>query len=246
MYSRELIEEQAFLGAAAELKNVCKVQPLTISEIISMGTDKYYQYLGLLLLDEVTIQKMIKEQSQQEIPLEDIKPLQYLLQNAEMNDQFLLELMTAFSIFIKEEILLLPKINSIVVGNPKNKRLITMDNFVDFQFILRVQNNREVPELPPENESEIAKKFRLKREARDAAKKKQQQKNGSSTSFVDLLVVGEVFGIDVNNKTLFAFYKLLERYQAREKWDNDIQMLCAGADSQKIKTKYWGGNLKDE
>jgi hypothetical protein len=32
----------------------------------------------------------------------------------------------------------------------------------------------------------------------------------------------------------------------KEKWEQDIQMICAGADSKKIKTKYWGESLDDK
>lgn len=59
---------------------------------------------------------------------------------------------------------MLPSINAIVIGNPKDKRLITNDNFSDFQTILRIQNRRKVPEPPPENESAFAKRMRLMKE----------------------------------------------------------------------------------
>ena len=45
---------------------------------------------------------------------------------------------------------------------------------------------------------------------------------------------------------LYAFYNLLRRYQAHEKWTQDLQMICAGADSKKMKTKYWGENPNEE
>ena len=60
------------------------------------------------------------------------------------------------------------------------------------------------------------------------------------------LVIAETFGIDYTHKTLYAFYGLIQRHQAREKWNQDIQMLCAGADSKKLKTKYWGESLKEK
>jgi hypothetical protein len=61
--------------------------------------------------------------------------LEYLLQSAANDDMFLLELKDAFSTFIKEEVLLLPKINSVLVGGAaavEEKRLITPKNFKDF------------------------------------------------------------------------------------------------------------------
>ena len=242
----ESIKEQAFVGVPSPLENVCLITPPTIKEIVTMGTYKYNTILGLLLLTEVDIMQIIKEQTDKDVNIEDIKPLEYLLQSASYNDMFFLVLEEAFSTFIKEELILLPKINSVLVGPMTQRRLITESNFRDFQDILRIQNKKEIKEAPPENESEIARKFRLKREARDAIKRKQKEKNGEQQSLLDLFEIAETFGIDYKNKTIFAFYNLLTRHQRKEKWDQDIQMLCAGADSQKLKTKYWGVGSKDE
>lgn len=242
----EIIKEQAYVGAPSTLKGICKIKALELEAILTMGTDIYNSYLGLLLLTEVDIAKIVKDKTGEEPKIEEIHTLSYLLQSAAHNDMFLLELQRAFSTFLTEEILLLPKINAVLVGPKEQRRLITEENFADFQDILRIQNRREVKEAPPENESAIARKFRLKREARDAAKKKQQQKNGEGQSLVELLEIAETFGIDYKHKTLYAFYGLIQRHQAREKWNQDIQMLCAGADSKKLKTKYWGESLKEK
>lgn len=242
----ETIKEQAYVGVPSVLTGVCRIVPRTMYDIIEMGTDNYDERLGLLLLTETDIAKIIKEKTGQEPKIEEIYPLSYLLQSTAYDDMFLLKLQSAFSTFIQEDILLLPKINSVLVGPPQEKRLITEKNFMDFQDILRIQNRKEVKEAPPENESAIARKFRLKREARDAAKRKQQAKKGDGQSLSELLEIAETFGIDYAHKTLYAFYGLIQRHQAREKWNQDIQMLCAGADSKKLKTKYWGESLKEK
>ena len=206
-----------------------------------MGSDKYSQRLGLLLLTETEIQKILKDKQISPHEFGDTRPLPYLLKNATMSERFSLDLNAAFSTFIKkEEILLLPKINAVLVGPMTEKRLITQENFNDFQTILRLQNRREVPEPPPENETPIARKMRLAREMRDAVKRKQQQKDGGSQELADLLEIAKVFGIDYLNESIYSFYGLIQRYQRKEKWDQDLQMLCAGADSSKIKAKYWG------
>lgn len=242
----EVIQEQAYAGVPSSFSNICKVYPLTLYEIIEMGTNKYNSKLGLLLLTEVDIAKTIKEKTGEEPDIEQIHPLSYLLTSALYDNLFSLELQASFSTFVKEDVLLLPKINAVLIGNPKDKRLITEQNYGDFQDILRIQNKKNIREAPPENESPIARKFRLKREARDAAKQKQQEKQGNKQSLVELLEIAETFNIDYKNKTIFAFHNLIKRHQAKEKWDQDIQMLCAGADSTKLKTKYWGESLKDK
>ena len=140
--------------------------------MLELGSDEYSKRLNLLLLTESDVEKIITDKGMDPSKFGDLHPLIYLLRNAEISDMFLLELEAAFSTFIKEDILLLPKINAVLVGPMTEKRLITKDNYEDFQTILRLQNRKEVPEPPPENESPQAKKMRLLREKRDAVKRK--------------------------------------------------------------------------
>lgn len=242
----ENIKAQTYLGAPSQLKGVCKIYPFTMKEIAMMGITEYNMKLGVLLLTEVEIANLIKEKTGEEIAIEQLHPLSYLLASSEIDDMFFLELQNIFSTFVKEEVLLLPKINSVLVGPPEQKRLITEANYKDFQDILRIQNRKEFVEPPPENESPGQRKMRLLREKVAAVKKKQAQKNGDEKTLVELLEVAETYGIDVQNHTLYAFYSLLRRHQLREKWEQDIQVICAGADSKKIKTKYWGERLDEE
>ena len=242
----EEIKEQAYLGVPSILNNVCSVKPFTIEEIVKMGTSKFNSYLSLLLLTETDIVELIKEKTGEEIPIEEVQPLKYLLQSAAQNDTFLLELQLIISTFVQEEVLLLPKINSILVGKPEERRLINNENFRDFQDILRIQNRKEFVTPPPVNETFGERKMRLLREKVAAVKKKQNQKNSNSQPLVELLEIADVYGIDCRNRTLYAFYSLIRRHQLKEKWDQDIKMICAGADGKKIKTKYWGESLEEE
>ncbi len=251
MLSHDEIEEiksQAFIGSPAIFKDICKIYPLSMTEIITMGYGEYSRRLGTLLLTETDIQKIIKEKIGKEIPLEEIYPLQYLLQSADQSDIFSLELSTMFTTFLQEDVLLLPQINAIQVGDYKQgKRLITEENFRDFQDILRIQNRKEVKAAPPKDETYGERKMRLLREKVAETKRRQAKKGkGDEMSFAAQLEIASVFGIDIKSCTFYAFYGLLRRYQAKEKWNNDIQMLCAGADSNKIKTKYWGESSLDD
>lgn len=251
MLSVEQIEDikaQAFAGVPTELEGVCKIYPLTMREILKIGYSQYMGRLGLLLLSETQIQDIVKEKTKQEISIEQINTFRYLISSAQQNDSFLLDLQLVLSTFIKEEVLILPSINSIVVGSPEDKRLLTTDNFPMFQDILRVQNKIKIKPAPPANETAIERKRRLNAEKVAEIKQKQarQSSNGEESSLVDLLEVASVFGIDWKNESLYAFYSLIKRHQAKEKWDEDIQMLCAGADSSKMNTVYWGENLDKE
>lgn len=241
----EIIKEQAYCGLPSKLPNVCKVYPGMMKEMLEMGSDTYSQRLGLLLLTSSQIDKILAGKNVTDERIKNLHPLEYLLKSAQMDDTFLLELEKAFSTFIKEEVLLLPRMNAVLIGSKVEKRLITKDNFEDFQAILRIQNHKKVPTPPPENESAFEKKMRLAAEMRDEIKRKQEQKNGEVQNLTTLLEIADVFGINYMEKSIYAFYRLIERHQKQEKWNQDIQMLCAGADSNKIKIKYWGLNSKD-
>lgn len=235
----EEIKEQAYCNKPSTFGQIGKVYPYTMNEIIEMGSTKYNGLLGILLLSENDIMRIIKEKTGEEPSPEDVPtPLDYLIHSAALDDMFLLELQLAFSTFFKEEVLILPKLNAVLVGDPAEKRLITFKNFSDFQDILRIQNRRQIKEPPPANETPGQRKMRLLREKVAEAKKKKKEETESS-SLADMLEIAETFGIDLN-KSLYAFYGLLRRNQMREKWNQDLQMICAGADSKSMKTKYWG------
>lgn len=241
----EDIQVQAYKGYPSRLGNICKVYPLKLSEIIEMGESVYNRKVSTLLLTENEVVENIKEKTGEEIPTEKVNVFQYLLLSAEQNDMFFLELQETFSTFIKEEILFLPKINSILVGNPEERRLMTEESFIDFQNILRIQNKKEFAAPPPKDETYGERKMRLLREKVAAVKKKQAQQSGEGQTLLDLLEIADVFGIDTNNCTVLSFYNLIHRNQAKEKWEHDIQLLCAGADPKKIKQEYWGASSKE-
>ena len=67
------------MGFPSRLGDICKIYPLKMKDIIEMGYSEYSRRLGTLLLTEIDIQKIIKEKTKKEIPLEEIEPLTYLL-----------------------------------------------------------------------------------------------------------------------------------------------------------------------
>ena len=97
----ETIKEQAYVGAPSILNGVCKVVPMTMYDIIAMGTNNYNAKLGLLLLTEIDIAKIIKEKTGQEPNIEEIYPLSYLLQSAAYDGMFFIRTPVFFFYFYK-------------------------------------------------------------------------------------------------------------------------------------------------
>jgi hypothetical protein len=162
-----------------------------------------------------------------------------------------MKLQKAFSTFIREKVHFSFDTQEIIVGEDlNNRRVLNKDNFEDFQNILRAQNKLPVPEPIPENESAMARKFRLRREQLAEVKRKQALKNGESVSLLDSISTLVCFNIGVNfqnvgNLTMYQFKELLARAQTKYKYDLDIRMIAAGADPKKIKPKHWFGKLEN-
>ena len=127
-----VIKEQAYAGYPSRLPGVCYVHPVLVGEMLKMGSNVYSSRLGMLLLTSDEIRKIMEEKGVEVNENTDLSPLPFLLKSAQANDSFYLELQAAFATFIKEEITLLPKINSVLIGPMAEKRLITEKNFIDF------------------------------------------------------------------------------------------------------------------
>ena len=89
--------------------------------------------------------------------------------------------------------------------------------------------------------------MRINKQRVAEAKRRQAEKAGKGDSDIQtMLEIAQVYGIDYKNESYYAFYSLLPRYQLYEKWETDMQMICAGADSKKMKTQYWGESSKED
>jgi hypothetical protein len=121
-----VIKEQAYGGYASVLPEICEVSPITVGEMLEMGSDIYSTRLNLLLLTEENITEILEKKNVKVDENTDLSPLSYLMKNAAVSDAFFLELTAAFSTFIKKEaVLLLPKFKAVLVGPPEERRLIT-------------------------------------------------------------------------------------------------------------------------
>jgi hypothetical protein len=252
-----LIDEgKLFFGAAIDFNGIW-IYPLHLNEIIGMGQNTYDEYLSFLAQDIREIQKELKKQGVSENDMPG-SSFEYLMLQAQVsmnfgvdNGTFLMKLQKAFSTFIREKVHFSFDTQEIIVGEDlNNRRVLNKDNFEDFQNILRAQNKLPVPEPIPENESAMARKFRLRREQLAEVKRKQALKNGESVSLLDSISTLVCFNVGVNfqnvgNLTMYQFKELLARAQTKYKYDLDIRMIAAGADPKKIKPKHWFGKIEN-
>ena len=250
--------EELFMGAPYRLGDICKIYQLTLDEIClqekSIGFDKYNYYVNLLTMDMDDILETFKKkgiQVENEM-LEGLTVFSYLMMSAKNDKAFFLDFQKAISTFIKEEILISTKNNMIIVGKPQQRRVIGENEFNEMANVLRAFNKMRIKLPPPENETPMQKRFRLKREMREKVKEKQAKKeDGENIEFADLMSslctmnVG-VTALNIKNFTIYQIKDQLERAQWREKYYTELDMLMAGADSKKIKPIHYVRNLLKE
>lgn len=255
LINEEDIKEKAFMGYPAlfgdKEGDICLIQPLTIGDKVRLG-EKYQFYLSLITMSKEDIEDLlIKKMGTEANDLASITPFEYLMINADANETFLLDLKTAFNTFIRDKVFIIPKAQEVRVGDLSQGRKLTKENFPDFQKIIRIQNHLDMPEEIPENENQMQKKFRLRRKQLKKAKAKQNSKSKDAPTFFDLMSSMCVMQIgvtweNISKMPVYTFYELLSRSQSKEKYEADVQALLAGADSKKIKLKYWIRNNSND
>lgn len=236
------IQQKAFLNLPYAYSTICFVYPLTIQQIVNMGQINYSSYLSILTMDEFDIMNKMKKKHINVNP-EKIVVLKFLIDSAKQSYPFLLEVKSAFRTFIREEVNILFDSYTIVIGDGKDKRFLTLDNFGEFQNIVRVQNRRAVKCDPPPNENPIQKKFRLKAEYRDAIKRSQASNDPDAPDFLALMssfcCYDGVTPEQLSGYSFFAFKIIFERHQLKDKYSIDVKSILAGADPKKVKPKPW-------
>ncbi len=241
MYSSEDVKCLAFMKLPYLYEDICFIHPLSIKEVLSLGS-KYDIYLKILTLDRISIIKMFNQKKIEIEPSQVPDPFEFLLDSALQDDTFLLDIVNAFRTFIQEEVIILCEEKQIIIGSPIDRRIINSKNFGTFSNTLRIQN--KMTEVQPiiENEDPRAKKFREKRELRDAIKQKQESANAPDLSkLLSVLCTygGGITPFNIGELSLYAFYDLTQSNGSKERYEMDMNMICAGADANKVKPKHW-------
>ncbi len=242
-----MIDERIFLRFPISFGDVCKVYPPSVNDVI--GLDVFNTYRAALMLSQEEIEDAyIDDNIEGNIPT----PFQYLLITYyQENDKIKKILEDAFSFFIKEPVAIFPELETIVIGKKEediipdedliNPRVIDANNYFEFQNIIRLSMGLDSVEAPNPNEHPRIKRYKAKMRQRE---KTIARKKANSSSLGNLLSAICCMGIGLNPLNIGEISYasvgwLIETYQGKEAYDVDIRCLLAGADSKKVKPKYW-------
>ena len=245
-----------FIGQPSELKPGIKVYPPTVNEVIT--NTHYNSYCQLLTYSQEEIEDEYIEAKKKldKYPT----PLEFLLNNSYHHKDYERLCKEAFKFFIHKEVTFLYEQKLIIIGNISEvvKKvesindlvLITEKDFFDFQNLIRECIGKK--SIQPYNPNEHPKIKEMKRKARyrDRVKAKQTEKSKDGitlfTTLVSICCMGlGITPLNIGEMSYVALESLLRKYQEKEKYELDISSLLAGADSKKIKPKYWIRNFEE-
>lgn len=234
-----------FIKKPDEFQNICLIYPPSVNDIID---DPYsLQYIKLLTLSqEEIVDPLILEDK----PLDNIlTPFETILNLAYNQPQFNILIKQAFNFFTHEEVMFLYEQKAIIIGSIvdiksiKQIRLINETNYFDFQNKIREACGNS-PIEPFDYFAPMVKlKMDAKRRNRDKIKAKQ-----SGLTLDSLLVSFCCMGLgitplNIGELSYAAISPIMATYQAKEKYEIDIDSLLAGASADKVKPEYWIKNL---
>ena len=249
-------KEKFFLGQPCLFKETIQVFPPLVRDVVS--NQSYSIYCQVLTYSQEEIEDEFVE-AHRELDLYPT-PIEFLLSNSYHNKNYEKVAKEAFKFFIHQEVNFFYEQKMIVVGNLEEilKTISSIDDlvvikeadFFDFQNLIRQSIGKKEVEPPNPNEHPRIKEMKRKARYRDRVKAKQAAKSKDGISLFTTLVSICCMGLGITPLTIgemsyVAMENILKKYQEKEKYELDIQSLLAGADSKKVKPKYWIRNFEE-
>ena len=249
-----MINDKIFLGLPIKFKDVCEIFPPTVNDVV--GNDKFSIYSTIFTLTQEDLDNIyLKDETVKQVPT----PFQYLMMNYYSEEEMRGYIKEAFNFFIHEPVTIVPEIEMLLIGKSEDEldpdvdlespRLITEDIFFDFQNHIRMVMGQKPVETPKEEEEDLDPRIkRWKMKIKESEKIINAKKSKTAPTLGTLLAAICCMGIGLTPLSIgeisYACVQwLIAMYQQNEEYDIDIKALLAGADSKKVKPKYWIKNL---
>ena len=249
-----MINDKVLLGFPIQFKDICKVYPPKVSDVVGNDNFMIYQTLFVITQEELN-EAYLKDENVAQIPT----PFQYLLMNYYQDEEMRERIEEAFALFVHEPVTIIPEIEMLLIGkdeeelNPdidlESPKLLTEENFFEFQNTVRISMGMEPAKVPdPEEENLDPRIKRYKMKVKEHEKIVNKKKSKSAPTLGTLLAAICCMGIGLNPLNIgeisYACVQwLIAMEQQKEEYDVDVRALLAGADSKKVKPKYWIKNL---
>ena len=244
-----MINDKIFLGFPIDFKDICKIYPPTVNDV--SGDNHFYIYQSLFTMTQEELEDAyLQNDNIDHVPT----PFEYLLLNYHQDEEMRKYILEGFYKFLHEPVTIEPEIQMILIGVDEehldvekdldNPRLLKAEDYFDFQNLIRQSMGEKPVELPDPDEDPRIKRIKAKGRYRDKLKAKRQQgiKFGTLLAAICCMGIG-LTPLNIGEMSYACVNWLIAMEQQRESYDVDIRSLLAGADSKKVKPKYWIKNI---
>lgn len=243
-----MISGKTILGLPVVFKDIGLIYPPTVKDAISLGGE-FSLMCSLLTESEEDIEDTIEEarkKGEVEIKPTDTQPTPYenLFLKAGVDKRLKQLIEKAFFLFMREPVLFLFDIREIIIGKIEEGRRIKEEDFFEFQNLVRAACGKKLVEPTPKDEHPKVTEMKKKQRYRDRVKAKQEAKGGNKNGISFEVAIMSLFhrniGVtpfNVGDLPYALVSPLNSMGQNKEKYDNDVSSIIAGA--KKIKLKYW-------
>ena len=252
-----MINEKVFLGLPIEFEDICKIYPPKVNDVV--GNDDFMIYQSLFTMTQEDLDEAyLKDENVVQIPT----PFQYLLMNYYQDDEVRKKIEEAFILFVHEPVTIVPEIEMLLIGKNEdeldpdvdleNPRLLTEENFFNFQNMIRMIMGMNLVKPPDPEEANLDPRIkRYKMKIKEHEKIVNKKKSKTAPTLGTLLAAICCMGIGLNplnigEMSYACVHWLISIEQQKEEYDIDIRALLAGADSKKVKPKYWIKNIDEK
>ena len=252
-----MLDPIVLLGEPLNYKDKINIYPPTVRQVVTNPNFGVFYKLLTLTQDDIRDEVKDKLQEGESTPT----PFEYLILSSQYVNGFAMMMRSAFQFFCKTDISFLFDEKKIIIGNVgellqsiesvNQIEYLTEEEFFDFQNVIRkVCGDKPVNPPEPENPNEDPRITAIKRKARERDKIKARHANRDGISLNTCLVAICCMGIgitplNIGEMSYASIGEIMKMMQNKEKYDIDIRSLLAGADSKKIKPKYWIRNSND-
>ena len=252
-----MIDARVLIGAPLNFKNKFYIYPPTVAEVVNdLCFNQYHK--ALTITAEDIKDELAKNEQCKDIPT----PFEFLLINSYHDVRFASIVRQAFQFFLHQNVTFFYEQKKIIIGDLEEEVqrissiqdlvILEEQDFFDFQNMIReALGEKTVAPPEPENPNEDPRIARIKAKARerDRIKAKQNSKNGISLSTSLMAICCSGIGItplNIGEMSYASISQIMSMLQDKEKYDIDIRSILAGADSKKVKPKYWIRNSDKE
>lgn len=247
-----MINEKVFLKKPLKFKDKCLIYPPSIDEVLD--TDAFGLYKKLLTISQEEIEDEFNEKN---LDMADVlTPMEYLLNNIYNHKEFDAIAKAAFRFFIHQDVYFLCEAKKIIIGDLKEKInsiksideliIIEEEEYFDFQNLIREALGDNILSPPNPDEDPRIKRMKAKARYRDKVKAEKGMGLKLNSSLVSICCMNLGLNpLNIGELSYAAIHPLIRYYQEKEKYRIDIDSLLAGADSKKVKPKYWVRNIED-